>query len=73
LIVTLDKDFGELAVLHAAEHRGIVRLVSIAARSQGPVCLEILTRYAGELASYPIITVEPGRVRIRSGATDTAE
>lgn len=66
VIVTLDKDFGELVVLHAAEHRGIIRLVGIAARRQGPVCIEVLARYQDDLAGNPIITVEPGRVRIRT-------
>jgi predicted nuclease of predicted toxin-antitoxin system len=32
ILVTLDKDFGELAIIRAVPHRGILRLVNIAAR-----------------------------------------
>lgn len=38
VLVTLDKDFGELAILHGAAHCGILRLVNIAARQQAGVC-----------------------------------
>ncbi len=37
VLVTLDKDFGTLAVLHGKPHVGIIRLVNIAARQQGNV------------------------------------
>lgn len=36
VLVTLDKDFGELAVVRGRPHRGIIRLVGFAAREQGP-------------------------------------
>ena len=65
LLVTLDKDFGEIAILEGVFHPGIVRLVDISAKRQGPVCAEVLSRYAAELAPGSIVTVEPGRVRIR--------
>jgi predicted nuclease of predicted toxin-antitoxin system len=35
VIVTIDKDFGELAVVNRLPHRGIVRLVGLAAERQG--------------------------------------
>jgi predicted nuclease of predicted toxin-antitoxin system len=41
-LVTLDKDFGELAVVYGQPHTGILRLVNLTARQQGPVCLRIL-------------------------------
>jgi predicted nuclease of predicted toxin-antitoxin system len=63
--VTLDKDFGELAVLEGRPHSGIVRLVSIAARRQGAACRDVLARFGEELRAGAIVTVEPGRVRIR--------
>ena len=67
VLVTLDKDFGELAVVRRQPHAGIVRLVHVSARRQGPVCSEVLARYADELQAGAILTVEPGRVRIRPG------
>jgi predicted nuclease of predicted toxin-antitoxin system len=66
VLVTLDKDFGELAIVYDKPHCGIIRLVGHSARRQGPVCVEILKKYARELQNAAIITVEPGRVRIRS-------
>ena len=65
VLVTLDKDFGELAIRRGLPHRGIVRLVNLAARQQGPVCQQILAKYGDELIRGAIITVEAGRVRIR--------
>lgn len=65
ILVTLDKDFGEIAILEGVPHSGILRLVDISARKQGPICADILSRYAAELAPGAIVTVEPGRVRIR--------
>lgn len=65
VLITLDKDFGELAIRRNLPHCGIVRLVNISARQQGAVCQEVLTRYASELTRGSIVTVEAGRVRIR--------
>jgi predicted nuclease of predicted toxin-antitoxin system len=65
VVVTLDKDFGTLAVMQGRPHCGIVRLVDVSAMRQGRACVEVLSMYADELASGAIVTVEPGRVRIR--------
>ena len=65
VLVTLDKDFGELAVLHRKPHHGIVRLVDIPARSQAGVCLHVLRLYGEELQRGAIATVEQDRIRIR--------
>jgi predicted nuclease of predicted toxin-antitoxin system len=66
VLITLDKDFGELAIRRMLPHCGIVRLVNIAARQQGAVSQQELTQYGDELTRGAIITVEAGRVRIRS-------
>jgi predicted nuclease of predicted toxin-antitoxin system len=65
VLVTLDKDFGELAVLHGAPHSGIVRLVAIGARQQAPACLKVLELHGADLGAGAIVTVEPGRLRFR--------
>jgi len=65
VLFTLDKDFGELAILKGAPHAGIVRLVRIRARDQGPTAVQILTVYGADLAAKAILTVEPDRIRIR--------
>lgn len=65
VLVTLDKDFGELAILHGHLHHGIVRLVNLPARQQATVCQRVLERYGDELEAGAIVTVDLGRARIR--------
>ena len=65
ILVTLDKDFGELAVVHKMPHSGIIRLVNLSARRQAAVCLHVLERYGSMLQSGAIVTAELDRVRIR--------
>lgn len=65
VLVTLDKDFGELAVLRSISHTGIVRLVGFRSVQQAEACGRVLVAYGEELAAGALITVEPGRVRIR--------
>lgn len=68
VLVTLDKDFGELAVARAIAHVGIIRLVEVPARKQGSVCLSLLERYENDLARGAIITATLTRVRIRTSS-----
>jgi predicted nuclease of predicted toxin-antitoxin system len=68
VVVTLDKDFGTLAVGLGREHSGIVRLVDIPIKHQAPRCLEVLRDHGEELLRGAIITVEPTRTRIRPAA-----
>jgi predicted nuclease of predicted toxin-antitoxin system len=65
ILVTLDKDFGELAVAFGQPHGGIVRLVDIHPRDQGAACERVLARHADELAAGAIATVTRDRVRLR--------
>ncbi len=65
VLVTLDKDFGELAVVRGRPHSGIVRLVGISAVQQGQVAARVLEMHGAELLRGAIITVEAGRLRIR--------
>ncbi len=68
VVVTLDKDFGQLAVALDRPHSGIIRLVGIPALEQAPTCVIILERYREDLTAGAIVTVEPGRVRVRAGS-----
>ena len=65
ILVTLDKDFGELAVSRGQPHSGIVRLVNWSARIQAEACLTALDRYQQELLRGALVTFEPGRGRVR--------
>lgn len=65
ILVTLDKDFGEIAIVRKLPHSGIIRLVNLSVKQQATVCLEVFRRYEGELQPGVIITAEIDRVRIR--------
>jgi predicted nuclease of predicted toxin-antitoxin system len=65
VLITIDKDFGELAIVRQLPHAGILRLVDIPAKSQGMAANAAIERYGDELARGAIVTVEPGRVRVR--------
>ena len=66
----LDKDFGELAVVKAKPHHGIVRIANLSARQQGPACIEVLKRFEADLLRGAIVTVQAGHVRVRACQDD---
>jgi predicted nuclease of predicted toxin-antitoxin system len=65
ILVTLDKDFGTLAVIQGRPHAGIIRLVNISAQQQASTCLHILALHKKQLEMGAIITAQPGKLRIR--------
>lgn len=67
-LITLDKDFGELAIVRRLPHHGILRLVNLSVRQQGAVCLQVIEKYGEMLAAGSIITAEVTRIRIRPPA-----
>jgi len=73
VLVTLDKDFGELAILRETPHHGIIRLVGFGAREHASVWLRVLEIYGAELEAGAIVTAEPGRLRIRSSRGNADE
>ncbi len=66
VLITLDKDFGEPAVLRGRPHCGIVRLVDFSAVHQARACIQVLERYGSELVKGALVTAEPTRTRIRT-------
>jgi predicted nuclease of predicted toxin-antitoxin system len=68
VLVTLDKDFGKLAIVRGREHSGIVRLVALSTTQQAEMCVAVLAKYGPELEAGAIVTVEAGRVRVRSAS-----
>jgi predicted nuclease of predicted toxin-antitoxin system len=65
IVVTLDKDFGELTIVRGQPHAGIVRLVDQSATRQAAVCLHVLSLYGPDLEAGAIVTAELGRLRFR--------
>jgi predicted nuclease of predicted toxin-antitoxin system len=65
VLLTLDKDFGELAILKGAPHAGILRLSGLRLAEHASSTLAVLDRHGAELEQGALITVTPGRLRIR--------
>lgn len=73
ILITLDKDFGELAVVRRSPHCGILRIAGFPARKQAGVIELILNSHGTELGAGAVITAEPGRIRIRPPERDEHE
>jgi predicted nuclease of predicted toxin-antitoxin system len=65
ILVTLDNDFGELAIVHRQPHVGIIRLIEESVWLHAPMCQRVLDRHAEALAAGAIAVVEPDdRIRL---------
>jgi len=64
-LVTLDKDFGELAIVFRQAHTGIIRMHKVSARQQAAMVLKVLAAHAVELTSGAIVSVNEYRIRVR--------
>lgn len=65
ILVTLDKDFGELAIVYGKPHCGIIRLVDLSSQQQASICVTVLDKYGNELQGGAIVTAELSRLRFR--------
>ncbi len=65
IVITRDKDFGELAVLQRQPHCGIIRLWDTPASQQVMVCQAVLAQHGAVLLAGAIVTASPYRARIR--------
>lgn len=66
ILVTLDKDFGNLAILQGQPHCGIIRLVGFRVQAMGPTIRLLLEKYQTQLYQAAIIVATPQQVRIRA-------
>lgn len=71
ILVTLDKDFGELAIVRGTPHCGILRLVNFPARQQGAICLHVIAQCGTELQAGAIATAKQGQLRVRPPESPT--
>jgi len=67
ILITLDKDFGEIAVVRRRQHPGIVRIVGGSVGTFARRVLFVIERYSEDLLAGAIVTAETSRIRIRSG------
>jgi predicted nuclease of predicted toxin-antitoxin system len=65
VLVTLDKDFGELAVVRGLPHCGIVRLVGFSAKQQASETVRALQAHAEALRDRGLVTTSPAGPRVR--------
>lgn len=65
IIITLDKDFGALAIRDKQPHAGIIRLVNFSLRDQSTICEQILHHHGEILLTGAIVTADQKRLRIR--------
>ena len=65
VLVTLDKDFGEMTVHRGLPHHGILRLVGFRSGSQGIAAEAALKAHGSDLEAGALVTAEQGRLRIR--------
>ncbi len=64
VLITLDKDFGEIAVVRELPHASILRLVGLSALQRAEVTLRVIKAHGADLAAGAIITAEAGRLRL---------
>ena len=65
VLVTLDKDFGELAIVHGKPHDGIVRMVAFSTAQQAELCVRLLESHGEVLQRGAIVTARGARLRVR--------
>ncbi len=65
VLLTEDRDFGELVFVRKLPHGPIVRLVELSVDEQIAGMGELLQRHSRELQGAVILTVTRGRIRIR--------
>ena len=64
VLVTLDKDFGELIYLHGLPHAGLIRLPDLRASLRIALVDDVINRYAQTLEQGAMITILGGRIRV---------
>lgn len=65
IVVTVDKDFGTLAVALGQPHHGIVRLPDVPAIERQQLMASVIARHDQELTEGALVTVIRQRIRVR--------
>lgn len=64
ILVTMDKDFGQIIFVEGAAHCGLVRLPDVSAARRIQLVERLLRDHSRELADGAILTVRGERIRI---------
>jgi len=65
IVITEDKDFGELVAVQRRPHSGIIRFLELSVSEQVTAMQEVLNHYRNELESGAVMVVTRGRIRVR--------
>jgi len=65
ILVTADKDFGDLVFVFEKPHSAIIRIVDIPARDHGAILLRLIQTHLPDIEKKSLITVDRHRVRVR--------
>ena len=64
VLVTMDKDFGELIYLRRVSHAGLIRLPDVRVARRIEMVGELIDQYSEALEDRAIVTIQGGRVRV---------
>ena len=64
VLITTDKDFGELIYLHGMPHRGLIRLPDVRMARRIALVEDVINHHGQALEQKAIITVQGSRIRI---------
>ncbi len=64
VLVTMDKDFGELIYLRRASHAGLIRLPDVRVARRIKLIEELIDQYSEALEERAIVTIQGGRIRV---------
>jgi predicted nuclease of predicted toxin-antitoxin system len=73
VLITIDKDFGELIFVRSQRHTGLLRLPSVRSRKRIEILRRVLGLHAEDLEQGSVVTVRGGRIRVTrpSGIAET--
>ena len=64
ILITMDKDFGELIHLHGSPHTGLIRLPEVRMAQRITLVEDLILNHNQALEERAIITITSGRIRI---------
>ena len=70
ILITIDKDFGELIYLHRVSHAGLIRLPDVRMSQRIEITAELIDHYSPELEEHAVITVQGRHIRISRPPTN---
>lgn len=64
ILITIDKDFGELIYRYSVSHAGLIRLPDVRMSQRIEIVEKLINHYPQALEERAILTIRGGRIRI---------